>query len=380
MHSAVVGLMFGDEGKGAVVDYIADQYAYVVRYNGGANAGHTVKVGDRTVKCHLLPSGIVKEKDCVLTHGMAIDPRQLAKEIKESGYKIEPHDGPTVYVSDKAHCVMPWHIEKDVKYGKTIGTTVKGIGPCYADKMHRFNAIRMGDLKSALESSERDKRFFSVEKTLYGSTSLYDNYLEAANFLQPFICNTEKLLRLVISQQNVNVLFESANGMMLDVDFGSYPYVTSSCVGPAAIPQLCGLPNFKLDKIIGVIKSYMTRVGAGPFRTELTNETGNKIRETGKEYGTTTGRPRRVGWLDLDTVKESIGHSGATEIALMHVDVLFGFDYIEYVANNKTYKVKGWKCIGEYELDSYKKQIEDFLERPITLISFGPDRKQKVSY
>ena len=374
MLTCVVGLQCGDEGKGAIVDFIADHYGYIVRYNGGANAGHTIKTDQQTFKCHLLPSGIVKGINCVLAHGMVIDPRQLVKEIKDQTGR---YDWETlveaISVSDKAHCVMPWHIEKDIKNGGSIGTTARGIGPCYAEKMHRSHAIRMGDLKTALIE---EKRFFTTERTLYGSTALYDSYIEAANFLQPFIKNTSSLLRQAV--KNSSILFESANGMMLDIDFGTYPYVTSSGVGPAAIPQSCGLPNIKLDRIIGIVKSYMSRVGEGPFPTELKDNIGDKIREIGKEYGTTTGRPRRVGWLDLDIVKESIGNSGATEIALMHADVLFGFESVWYKAGGQMLELPGWKDIHDTAFNNYKNRIEDFLGIPIRYISFGPDRNQKI--
>lgn len=272
---------------------------------------------------------------------------------------------------------MPWHIESDVKSAKdTIGTTGKGIGPCYADKALRVSAIRMGDLLK----SQCYMAMTEVDTHLYKS---------AAEYLQQFICDERYYLRQKVNSKS-NILFESANGIHLDVDHGTYPYVTSSGCGPAYIPQSCGLPNFKLDRIIGITKAYTTRVGKGELRTELLQGidcVGESIRKIGNEYGTTTGRPRRVGWLDLDVVREGTYNTGATEVAITHMDTLAlacaEHNLTHFYANvdGQGMKFPIWSAT-QIESNGYANDflqfVESFLGLPVTFIGTGRDRKQLV--
>lgn len=370
MNTCVVGLMWGDEGKGKIVDVLAESHDMVVRYNGGANAGHTVKVEDKVYKLHQIPSGVVWGKLAILADGMAINPVSLTKEIKENRISLE-----NIKISNKAHIVMPWHIVADVRKGGKIGTTKKGIGPCYADKMHRWNAVRMGDLLGRLEL-EKVRKFFAADEILHGA-GLWDEYCEAAEFLQPAICDTGKFLRSQV-KDGKNILFESANGIQLDIDHGTFPYVTSSCVGPAAIPQSCGLPNLHLDRIVGVTKCYTTRVGEGPFPSEIKFEGLTKlIRNKGNEFGTTTGRPRRIGWLDLGILKDSIDLTGATELALMHIDTLADIKPVVLYNNGKFLEQKSWNGLDENFTD-FCNTLQEELGIPVKIISFGPGRKDTL--
>jgi len=384
MKTGIVGLHFGDEGKGKIVDILSQQHDCVVRYNGGANAGHTIVVDGKTFKFHHLPSGVVSNKKAILTSGMVINPIKIIQELDQLDFI------PDMLISHKAHCVMPWHIAADVKKGGKIGTTKRGIGPCYADKMHRWNAIRMGDLLNKLKD-EKFERFFMSNEELNGP-GLWEKYHAAAEKLQLFIGDTGDYLRKAVSQ-NQNILFESANGIHLDIDHGTFPFVTSSAVGPAGIPQSCELPNLHLDRIIGIMKCYMTRVGEGPFPSELVKPhdpqgcycrpenrpcnycISNTIRKHGKEYGTTTGRARRIGWLDLDLTKHSIELTGATEIALMHVDTLMkSCETIQVKWHNKYIAIKCWDNMLDSSLIGFKDFVEQCLEIPISMTSFGPDR------
>jgi len=403
MITAIVGLGWGDEGKGKIAHIESQNNDVVVRYNGGANAGHTICLDDDIFKLHHIPAGAVasNEPDLVLTHGVVINPVSMVEEIRQlRRSNIDIAD--RLRISDRAHCVMPWHIAADVRKGGKIGTTKKGIGPCYADKMHRSNAIRMGDLRKKLDD-ERTQRFFAVDETFHGQ-GLWQQYKEAAEFLQPMIFDTGQLLRNAVGS-GLNILFEGANGILLDVDFGTFPYCTSSGVGPAAIPQSCGLPNLHLDRIIGIIKCYATRVGEGPFPSEIitpedeqllstcmsesswfkhTNrpypiaakEMSHLIREKGNEYGTTTGRPRRIGWLDLGLTRESVALTGTTEIALMHADTLAGIEGI------KMYDDGSLIDIPSYDLDDDIHFRTHFVGKvnaycgPVSMYSYGPDASE----
>jgi len=367
MNTCVCGLAFGDEGKGKVVDIFSDHHDYVVRYNGGANAGHTVVVGGQKYKSHLLPVGVIRGKTVILASGMAINPVQLAEEIQLYGRREIGLS--SIFISNKAHCVMPWHIAADIKKGGKIGTTKRGIGPCYADKMHRWNAIRMGELQTKL-ADEKLHRFFAADEQLNGS-ALWEQYNKAARFLAPHIVDTGKMLREIVKKGKV--LFESANGIHLDIDHGTYPYVTSSAVGPAGIPQSCELPNFKLDEIVGVMKCYTTRVGEGPFPSEIEDEKlAHEIREAGQEYGTTTGRPRRIGWLDLDLTARAVELTGATSIALMHIDTMLKIGVANAWSRGRvdTFPFKNAKDISRF-----MRHIEDAVGIPIKYSSNGPGRE-----
>jgi len=418
MNTAIVGLGFGDEGKGKIAHIESSNADIVVRYNGGANAGHTVCVEGDTYKLHHIPAGAVANNEpiLVLSHGMVINPVSLLEEIKtinRSNIDIRSR----LYISANAHCVMPWHIAADIKKGGKIGTTKKGIGPCYADKMHRWNAIRMGDLMRKLDD-ERTQRFFAIDETFHGN-SLWHQYKEAAEELQPMIIDTGEFLRDKVKQR-ADILFEGANGILLDIDFGTYPYCTSSGVGPAAIPQSCGLPNLHLDRIIGVIKCYATRVGEGPFPSEIcpVDETpgcrkqplpyqnklahnelvskcgsifsvdcdcpwciSHRIRERGGEYGTTTGRPRRIGWLDIDMTRKAVELTGATEIALMHADTIGAVRSPKMLLCGEIVDIQyrlSPHVAGSVEWSRFAHDVSDLLSCPITYISTGPDENDMV--
>lgn len=418
MNTCVVGLGFGDEGKGKMVHILSSEHDYVIRYNGGANAGHTVcckdcRGSDEVFKLHHIPSGAVASNKpiLVLTHGMVIDPPALWEEICYlRKFDVDIMD--RIFISDKAHCVMPWHLQSDAKKGGKIGTTRKGIGPCYAEKMNRWNAIRMGELFDKL-SEERSNKFFTADGLLHGS-GLWDRYYNAAQWLKLMVVDTGELLRKAVAE-NKNILFESANGIHLDIDFGTFPYCTSSAVGPAAIPQSCGLPNLHLDRIIGVTKAYTTRVGEGPMPSEINtteaecdrdrydpwyksqDRAGNKfswscdcnwcmahkIRERGNEYGTTTGRPRRIGWLDLDKLEEGVQYTGATEIALMHVDTLseIGGSQIKVWSKSGVEKFSAdrWIDTKDSRLDRFIEYIEKKINRPVSIVSLGPKDTETIN-
>lgn len=365
MLTCVCGLGWGDEGKGKVVDAIGGDYDVVVRYNGGANAGHTVVVGDTTFKLHHLPCGAIRDKQVVLTAGMVVDPIGLLKEIDELTRLGHP---PNLMLDPKIHVVMPWHFRQDRQSGGMIGTTQKGIGPCYADKMVRKKAIRLGDLRGELQQMDTKVRF-GVEGVPR------QTYCDAACELYRYIGDTGKFLRQEVAK-GTDILFESANGIHLDIDHGTFPFVTSSAVGPAAIPQSCGLPNVHLDRIIGVIKCYATRVGEGPFPSEISGKLADRIREAGNEFGTTTGRPRRIGWFDIDKTKEAVELTGATEIAIMHFDTLEGMDHIRMMIGGELIYLKGWTSLlgrGFYE---FVKTIEQEVGVPVSMAGYGPERDQ----
>ena len=394
MITACIGLSWGDEGKGKISDLLASENDYIVRYSGGANAGHTIVVEGQKYKFHHLPCGsFAKNKPTlVLSNGMVINPITLSEEIRSL-----PSSETTINISEKAHCVMPWHIASDTKKGSKIGTTGKGIGPCYADKMHRSYAIRAGNLLEALKE-EKTKRFFASDAALHGE-GLWKQYYEAAQYLDKHLWDTGKLLRNAIKNKR-NILFEGAQGIQLDIDHSScFPFCTSSGVGPAAIPQACGLPNLHLDRIIGVTKCYWTRVGHGPFRTEMnqqemdfnpkyTNEIynsklektlGDEIRKLGNEFGTTTGRPRRIGWMDMPILKESLELSGATEIALMHCDTITKFNNLIYIFDGKNYiEFNPWGSAAQNNFQIFKRYIEENTGLPVTITSWGPDREETI--
>ena len=395
MKTCVCDGGWGDSGKGKITDLLAPEFDLCVKYNGGANAGHTIQVGDNKFALHLLPAGILQDCTGVLASAMAIDPVLLRKEIETIEESLQ-HEI-ELKVARNAHCVLPWHLQADARKGGKIGTTRKGIGPTYADKAHRWNAIRMENLLEKLES-ESTTRFFAADEVLHGK-GLWTKYHEAAEFLQPYICDTGSYLRQAVKDDK-NILFEMSNGIHLDVDWGTYPYVTSSAVGPSAIPQSCGLPNLHLDRIIMVIKCHATRVGGGPFPSELwpdyhdgelmwlresehgkdmtMAEVRDHIRTKGKEFGTTTGRPRRIGWFDMDMTRLAVELTGATEVALMHADTAAGLREVGMRIDGTTKRFPGWENEKSHEFDNYVHAIEDGLGIPVTMISYGPDREQTL--
>ncbi|RLG53384.1 MAG: adenylosuccinate synthase [Thermoproteota archaeon] len=421
----VVGMQFGDESKGAVVDYMAKDVDMVVRFNGGANAGHTVVVGDLKLKFRLMPSGALRVKKLVIGNGVVVDPKVLLDEIemvRNAGFE------PDLLVSRKAHVVMPYHKIIDAgKVASSLGTTRRGIGPTYSDKMRRTEAIRVNDLvgdnfleklREVLKVKLHELLAFNIindenELSEY-IKRIYSEYSKYGDFLRPYTGNASILVNEALDDGET-VLFEGAQGTLLDVDHGTYPYVTSSnpiaggaCVGVGVGPT-------KIDKVIGVAKAYTTRVGTGPFVTEIHGGLGDKIRERGGEYGTVTGRPRRCGWLDLPMLRYSIILSDISEIALRKLDVLEGIDSIKvcvaYEFNGEEREVmtpfveelerckpiyeelEGWEEMGPgsweriarqgYEaLPSQAKRYIEFIEEqlsvPIKMIGVGPKRETTI--
>lgn len=345
--TAVVGLQWGDEGKGKIVDLLTARHDLIVRYNGGANAGHTVQVGDERYPLHLVPSGILyPSKTCVIGNGVVVDPEKLLDEIS----KLRARDiavADNLRISSRAHVVMPYHKEQDaaleeflegVAKGEegnlSIGTTRRGIGPAYSDKIQRSTAIRMADLLDREYLHRRlrvicglrtaELKALGVRTKPLDPDALAAQYSAFGEQLRSHIVDTTYLLHDAW-RAGQSILFEGANACLLDIDHGTYPYVTSSNCSTLGIPAGTGLPGSCIGRVLGIMKAYSTRVGAGPFPTELLDETGSTIRERGREFGTTTGRPRRCGWLDLVAVRYSAMVCGATGIACTLFDVLSGF-------------------------------------------------------
>jgi adenylosuccinate synthase len=346
----VVGTQWGDEGKGKVVDLLADRVDMVVRFQGGNNAGHTLVVNGEKTICHLIPSGILhKGKKCLIGNGVVVDPEVLLKEIDtltRKGVSIGPEN---LSLSEKAHLIMPYHktvdTAREAAKGKDkIGTTGRGIGPCYEDKVGRtgiraVDLLERDTLEEKIRSNLREKNFLLTQflnaKPLEFKP-IYEAYLAMAEVLRPYITDVSLQIDKAI-RSGKRILFEGAQGTHLDVDHGTYPYVTSSNpVSGTACPG-AGVGPDKLHHIIGIVKAYTTRVGAGPFPTELQDETGNYMQERGAEFGSTTGRRRRCGWLDLVAVKDSVRFNGLNSLGITKLDVLTGL---------KTLKI----CVG-YELD-----------------------------
>lgn len=347
--TVVIGTQWGDEGKGKIVDFLAEEAEVVVRYQGGNNAGHTVIVGGNEFKLHLLPSGILyKGKTCVVGNGVVIDPAVMLKELK--GMHDKGIDTSGLKVSNRAHVIMPYHrlldeLEEESRGEHKIGTTKRGIGPCYGDKNAR-NGIRIVDLMDADEFSAKLERNLEAKnhllKQVYGVEGfdfeqVKAEYLGYADQLRQYVTDTSVVLNDAI-EGGAKVLFEGAQATLLDLDHGTYPYVTSShpiaggaCIGAGVGPK-------RISNVIGVVKAYSTRVGEGPFPTELTDATGDLIRERGQEYGTTTGRPRRCGWLDAAVVRYAGIVSGIDYMAITRLDILDGLKTLKICTG---YKVNG---------------------------------------
>jgi adenylosuccinate synthase len=341
----VVGSQWGDEGKGKIVDLLTPEHDVIVRYNGGANAGHTVVVGDERYALHQVPSGILYPGGTsVIANGVVVDPARLVDEIqglRNRGIEVNNN----LRLSDRSHVVMPYHLALDEAMeeflarqsgNRAIGTTRRGIGPAYADKVLRSTAIRVGDLLDEARLREHLDVICPLREAQLQSLGVetkLDPAVEAlraaefGNLLRPFITDTTWLLHDSI-KEGKRLLFEGANACLLDVDHGTFPFVTSSNCSTLGIPAGTGVPMKNLGRVLGIMKAYSTRVGAGPFPTELQDETGDLIRERGREYGTTTGRPRRCGWLDLVAVRYTAMVCGVTGIACTLFDVLGGFDEV----------------------------------------------------
>ncbi len=359
MNTVVVGSQWGDEGKGKLIDILSQDHDITVRYQGGNNAGHTVVVGDQEYIFHLLPSAILHTgKVCVIGNGVVVDPQALLAEIeglKQTGVRITKNQ---LKISGLSHIVMPYHRILDglreSKRKNKIGTTGRGIGPCYADKVTRCG-IRMIDLlnprilKSKLEDNVREKN--EIFRNVFGTKSfsfqdVYREYLGYGKNLSPYICDTALYLNQAIDRQQ-SVLFEGAQGTFLDIDFGTYPFVTSSnCIVGGVCPG-SGVAPTRIDKAIACVKAYTTRVGEGPFPTEFSSALMDEIRAKGNEFGATTGRPRRCGWFDSVLVRYSVIINGVDELAIMKLDVLDELDKIKICV---AYRYKG-KVYKDFPMD-----------------------------
>src|SRR3989338_4706647 len=283
---AVIGMEWGDEGKGKIIDFLAEKADVIARFNGGNNAGHTIEAEGKKIVLHLIPSGVMhKNKLNVVGNGLVVDPKVLLQEINFLGRNGITITHENLVVSENAHVILPHHIEEDKKIGGKIGTTARGIGPAYTDKAARIGLKMYEFVDDALFK----KRF--------GSEEFYQEYKEYAQALKPFITDTASMINNALGK-NYKVLFEGAQGTLLDVDFGTYPFVTSSSATAGGVCTGLGISPKKVQSILGVCKAYKTRVGSGPFPTEITGATGEKIQKIGKEFGSTTGRQRRVGWFD----------------------------------------------------------------------------------
>jgi adenylosuccinate synthase len=416
----VVGVHWGDEAKGKVVDYLGQSADYVVRYNGGNNAGHTVVVGDEVFKFHTVPVGVLHEDVIpVIADGVVLDPGVFLGEVDDLNARGVKTD--KIRLSSSAHVIMPYHrlldsLEEEFKGAGKIGTTGRGIGPCYADKASR-TGIRVCDLIDPERLRARLAECLRVKNAIitkvYGGQALdeqavYEEYSNYGQRIAPFVCDTAMLLYRA-SQDCANIVFEGAHATLLDIDFGTYPFVTSShCVaGGAAIGT--GIGPTMIDRVIGVCKAYTTRVGAGPCPTELKDEVGDRIRECGREYGTTTGRPRRCGWFDAVAARYSAKVNGASSIAITLLDVLSGFPSLKictaYSIDGQTVtdfpadpvilekavpiyeELPGWND----ELDdikafaqlpeaarNYIARIADLTATPVCMLSVGRRREQTI--
>lgn len=342
----IAGAQWGDEGKGKIVDLLTDSADAVARYQGGHNAGHTVIIKDKKFVLHLIPSGILhKGKICIIGNGVVIDPAALIKEIK--GLKKEKLSVDNLFISESAHVIMPYHTAlegacEDAKGKKMIGTTRRGIGPAYVDKMSR-SGIRMMDLLDKEIFKEKLNTNLQmvnhILRTRYnskglGAKKIYDEYMAYAKYLAPMIANTSFLINKLINQGK-NILFEGAQGTLLDIDHGTYPYVTSSSASVGGACTGLGVSPMKINGAIGIVKAYTTRVGEGPFPTELHCEIGKMLHINGNEFGATTGRPRRCGWLDAVALEHSIRINGFTGLAITKLDILDSLDEIKVCTSYK---------------------------------------------
>ena len=415
----VVGTQWGDEGKGKIVDVLAENADLIVRFQGGDNAGHTVVVNGKKHVLHLLPSGVLREDSlCIIGPGVVCNPFVLLQEmeqLKKAGMSTDH-----IILSDRAQILMPYHQYQDeleeAAASHKIGTTKKGIGPCYQDKYAR-KGIRFHEFQDFDHFKSRLKEVLDFKNKLfvnvYGGKAMdcdqmVKDFEGIRDQILPMIQETTHLVNTALDEDK-NVLFEGAQAAMLDINYGTYPYVTSSSPTAAGVTTGAGIAPSKVDTVIGVVKAYSTRVGEGPFVTELENETGEQLRRTGGEFGATTGRPRRCGWLDLLVVKHANMLNGLTDIVLTKIDVLSGlhplkvctgyeidgkvYDYIpsgqEEVAKAKPVyrEFEGWdeditKCETYDELPGQAKEyisfIEEFTGVPVSMISVGPDRENNI--
>lgn len=433
--TCVIGLQWGDEGKGKIVDLLAPEHHAVVRYNGGANAGHSVVVDGKRHALHLVPAGVLHPGVlAVIGNGVVVDPGALLQEM--DGLRAMGVDVSSLRISSRAHVVMPYHIAEDAAReallasragpgiggeppaDRSIGTTRRGIGPAYAEKIQRSTAVRMGDLLRPPELRRRIELACEFHNHTLRGLGQVDGRSDPGEVaaaceahgerLRPHIVDTVRLLHEALDAGK-RMLFEGANGTLLDVDHGTYPFVTSSTCSTLGVGPGSGVSERWLGRVVGIVKAYSTRVGAGPMPTELSDETGERIRKRGREYGTTTGRPRRTGWLDLVAVRYSARVNACTELAVMLLDVLAGFDELKVCTS---YDLDGerteWftpdasdlgRCTPRYEAlpgfpedvagarslaelpanaRRYLEFIEEFVGVPVRIVSVGPDRAQTI--
>lgn len=414
----VVGTQWGDEGKGKITDFLSKKADAIARFAGGDNAGHTIKIADQTYKLHLIPSGIFyADKISVIGNGLVVNPKSLVTEL--TGLHGRGIDTSNLRISNRAHVILPYHIHQDIveeksRGDKKIGTTAKGIGPCYQDKVARMG-IRMADLldKEVFEQKLRDnlafknrlfEKFYEVDGLNFDD--IFEEYYEYGQQLAKYVTDTSKVLNDILDEGG-KVLFEGAQGVMLDVDQGTYPFVTSSNPVAGGVAIGAGVGPNAVQRVVGVCKAYTSRVGDGPFPSELFDEVGHQIREVGREYGTTTGRPRRIGWFDTVVVRHSRRVSGITDLALNSIDVLSGLEIVkictaydykgeiitEYPANlhiieqcKPVYEeLPGWSedITGVRTLEELPENARRYVERVIELtginlmtFSVGPAREQ----
>lgn len=423
--TCVIGLQWGDEAKGKLVDLLAPRHDIVVRYQGGANAGHTVVSGSEVYKLHHIPSGILSGSIAnIIAPGVVIEPTMLIREIEGLEARgIQPRKN--LLISERAHIVMPWHFIEDkatnraVVAGESIGTTNRGIGPCYRDKIGRTHAFRIADLMSDnLKAKVSDTVAAKLDvlkhiadpadlETL-NADKIYDQCRVWAKSIGSLSIDSTNYL-LDELDAGKSLLMEGAQGSLLDIDHGTYPFVTSSNASGVGVSAGSGVPARWINRVIGVTKAYSTRVGGGPFPTELTDETGQKIRDIGREYGTTTGRPRRCGWFDAVAVRYTARLSGVHYLSLMMMDVLSHFDSIQVCV---AYDLRGQRitrfpclaedlrdCVPIYETmpgwntdvsgvrkledfplnaRKYIERIEELISVPVGVLSVGPDREQTI--
>ena len=416
----VIGAQWGDEGKGKIVDILSAQADYVARYQGGANAGHTLNFDGKTHILHLIPSGIFHQNTvCIIGNGVVIDPITLLEEIdmvKKTGADVDGR----LLISETAHVILPYHKSLDkvgemALGGKKIGTTGRGIGPAYVHKIARVG-IRMMDLddpdllrkKMEVNLTEINARLATYNAEPMELDVMYEDMREAGKKLKPFICNTTSRFHKALTGGR-NILLEGAQGALLDIDHGTYPYVTSSSPVSGGACIGTGIPPTAIENVMGITKAYCTRVGNGPFPTELTDNTGDKLREAGHEFGSTTGRPRRCGWVDLVALKYAIRINGINELVITKLDVLDGFETIkactsyniggeesdefplrpkELEAVKPVYtEYEGWQTSTRQaktyeELPAktrvYLEALSGHLDIPIKIVSTGPGREETI--
>ncbi len=416
----IVGTQWGDEGKGKIVDLLTERADAVVRYQGGNNAGHTVMFGNKTFVTHLIPSGILSKTTSILGNGVVIDLAELIKEIEELeqlGITVDNH----LHISDRAQLVMPWHktfdrLGEEQKGKNKIGTTGRGIGPAYKDKIGR-SGIRVGDLldlghfrcrleELVVENNLLLEHLYKSSEKPFSIEQIFAEFTTFLKKLKPYICDSTLLINKLIEQEK-NILFEGAQGTFLDVDHGTYPFVTSSNTLAGGACAGAGIGPTRITDVLGIVKAYTTRVGSGPFPTELFDEDGDLLRSEGQEFGATTGRPRRCGWFDALLVRQAVRLNGVTGMAIMKLDVLDKFETLKIAVGYRLSdgelsenlprslenitpvyeEMPGWNCktagITDYkklpsEMLAYLKRLSELVGAEVSIISTGPKREESI--